>query len=85
MASACFRAYTSTDFRTDMAAFTVPTLIIHGDADHNAPLELTGRRTAQAIAGSELRVYQGAAHGLFLSEKGRLNPELLAFVQGERS
>lgn len=64
VASACFRAYTSTDFRPDMAAFSVPTLIIHGDADQNAPLELTGRRTAQAIAGSELRVYQGAAHGL---------------------
>lgn len=81
--SATFRAYTRTDFRPDMAAFTVPTQIIHGDADHNAPLELTGRPTAQAIAGSELRVYAGAAHGLFLTEQQRLAHDLLTFIRGE--
>lgn len=82
---ACFRAYTETDFRPDMAAFTVPTLVIHGDADQNTPLELTGRRTAQAIMGSTLTVYQGAPHGLFLTDKDRLNRDLLAFIQGECS
>jgi non-heme chloroperoxidase len=76
------RAANETDFRPDMRAFTVPTLIIHGDNDQNSPLDITGRRTAQAIPGSELKVYAGAAHGLFLTHKDRLNTDLLAFIQG---
>jgi non-heme chloroperoxidase len=75
------RAANETDFRPDMHAFTVPTLIIHGDSDQSAPLDMTGRRTAQAIPGSELKVYAGAAHGLFLTHKDQLNAELLAFIQ----
>ena len=77
------RAMSETDLRKDMHAFTVPTLIIHGDADQGAPIDLTGRRTAQAIPGSELKVYEGAAHGLFITEKDRLNTDLLAFIQSQ--
>ncbi len=77
----CFRAFWETDFRPDMRSFTVPTLIIHGENDQNAPL-ICGRRTAQAISGSQLKVYEDAAHGLFLTHKDRLNEDLLAFIQG---
>jgi non-heme chloroperoxidase len=77
-----WRAMWSTDFRPDMAAFTLPTLIIHGDADQNATLELCGRPLAQAITGSELRIYERAPHGLFLTHKERLNRDILAFVEG---
>ena len=34
------RAMTSTDFRADLRRITVPTLLIHGDADVSARLEL---------------------------------------------
>jgi pimeloyl-ACP methyl ester carboxylesterase len=74
------RAFSSTDFRADLAAFTVPTLVIHGDRDQNVPLELTARRSAAAIRGSRLSVYEGAPHALFFTEKERLNRELLAFA-----
>ncbi len=77
----CFRALWYTDFRPDMSAFTVPTLIIHGANDQNAPL-LCGQRTAAAIKGSQLKVYEGAAHGLFLTHKERLNDDLLNFIRG---
>jgi non-heme chloroperoxidase len=77
------RAMSETDLRKDMHAFTVPTLIIHGDADQGAPIDLTGRRTAKAIAGSQLKVYEGAAHGLFITEKDRLNADLLSFIQSQ--
>ena len=77
------RTMSETDLRGEMHAFTVPTLIIHGDADQGAPLELTGRKTAQSIRRSQLKVYEGAAHGLFITEKDRLNADLLAFIQSE--
>ncbi|MBW4579123.1 MAG: alpha/beta hydrolase [Tildeniella nuda ZEHNDER 1965/U140] len=71
-----------TDFRGDMSAFTVPTLIIHGDHDMGAPIALTGQKTADAIPGSQLKVYEGAAHGLFITHKEQLNRDLLTFIQG---
>lgn len=77
------RAMAKTDFRPDMPAFSVPTLIIHGDNDQTAPLEICGRRTAQAIEGSQLKVYEGAPHGLFLTDRKRLNDDLLAWSRGE--
>jgi non-heme chloroperoxidase len=32
-------AWSSTDFRDDLARVSVPTLVIHGDADGSVPLE----------------------------------------------
>ena len=63
-----------------MAAFTVPTLVIHGDADATVPLDIAGRRAAEMIAGAELKIYAGAPHGLFITAKDRLNDDLLAFI-----
>lgn len=76
----CQRSSITTDFRPDMRACLVPTLVIHGDKDTSAPLERCGRRTAQMIEDSELRVYGGAAHGLFLTEKERLTHDLATFI-----
>lgn len=76
------QAQSETDFRGDMSAFTVPTLIIHGDRDLGAPIALTGQKTADAIPGSQLKVYEGAAHGLFITHKEQLNRDLLTFIQG---
>jgi len=45
------QAQAETNFRGDMSAFTVPTLIIHGDLDTGAPIALTGQKTAEAIPG----------------------------------
>jgi non-heme chloroperoxidase len=78
----CLHAFCETDLRPDMRAFTVPTLLIHGDNDQSTPLEMCGRRTAQAIPHSQLKVYEGAAHGLFQTHKERVNDDLLAFIQG---
>lgn len=72
-----YRAVNHTDFRPDMAAFTMPTLIIHGDADPFQPIEATGRRTARAIRSSRLIEYEGASHGLFVTHRERLNADLL--------
>ncbi len=76
----CFRSFWHADFRPDMRSFTVPTLIIHGANDQNAPLAC-GRRTAEAISGSQLKIYEGAAHALFITHKDRLNSDLLQFIE----
>ena len=73
-------AMTETDFRPDLARLNVPTLIVHGDLDTSAPLELTARRTHQLVAGSTLKIYAGAAHGLPFTHMEQLNADLVAFV-----
>jgi pimeloyl-ACP methyl ester carboxylesterase len=75
------RAFSETDFRPDLRAFTMPTLLIHGRADRGSPLPLTAERTATRIPGSRLEIYD-TGHGLFITEKERLNRDLLAFIRG---
>ena len=78
---ACMRSFSSTDFRPDMAAFTVPTLLIHGTADKTVPIAASSRVAAQRIANSTLIEYDSAPHGLFATDKERLNGDLLAFLR----
>ena len=78
----CVRAFSETDFRADLPHLTVPTLIIHGDADATVPLALSAEKTLALLPHAELRVYGGAPHGLFYTERDRLNGDLLAFLQG---
>ena len=74
-------ASAETDFRNELPQIKVPTLIIHGDEDVSTPLEATGRKVAQLIAGSQLKVYQGARHSLIGSHADQLNRDILAFVR----
>lgn len=75
------RAFTETDFRPELRAIPVPTLLVHGDSDLSTPLARTGRRSAALIPRSRLEVYAGAAHGLPLTHVDRLNADLLAFAR----
>jgi pimeloyl-ACP methyl ester carboxylesterase len=77
---ACANAFATTDFREDMDAFRVPTLIVHGTADKTVPIDATARRAAKAIARSRLIEYDGAPHGLLATDRARLIPDLLAFL-----
>ncbi len=42
---------------------------------------VSGRVAAKMIPGAELLEYPGAPHGLFFTEKDRLNQDLLAFMR----
>lgn len=78
---ACAQSFSSTDFRRDLAAFRVPTLIIHGSADKTVPMEAAGRAAAAGIDNSTLLEYEGALHGLFATHKDRLTSDLLSFIR----
>ena len=74
------KMYTETDFRPELRKISVPTLLVHGDNDTSTPLETTARKTTPLIAGSQLKVYEGAAHGLPFTHAEHLNADLLAFI-----
>jgi pimeloyl-ACP methyl ester carboxylesterase len=76
------RIQMNTDFHPELARIRVPTLVIHGDADASAPIDLTGRPAAAMIPGARLVVYQGAPHGLYFTHRQRLNEDIAAFATG---
>ena len=77
----CVRAFGTTDFRADLARLTVPTLVVHGDADRVVPLEASGQRVPQYQKGAELHVMKGAPHGLNSTHAEEFNRVLLDFVK----
>ncbi|WIV97268.1 alpha/beta fold hydrolase [Kinneretia aquatilis] len=80
-ALACMEAFQTTDFRADLAAVTVPTLVIHGEADQIVPIEGSGQRTHRAVAHSQMVRIGGAPHGLNLSHASAFNETLLSFLR----
>jgi non-heme chloroperoxidase len=76
----CHRSQTSTDFRAELPKISVPALVVHGDTDVSAPIDLTGRPTAAMIPGAQLKVYDGGPHGLFLTHMERLTSDIQEFT-----
>jgi len=77
----CVRAFSATDFRADVRGIQVPTLVIHGTADQTVPVKASGARMTEFLPSAKYVEYAGAPHGLFITEKDRLNADLLAFVK----
>jgi pimeloyl-ACP methyl ester carboxylesterase len=77
----CALSFANTDFRGDLERITVPTLIIHGDDDQTVPIDASSKRTAILIRDAQLKVYEGAPHGLFYTHRQLLNQDLIDFCQ----
>jgi non-heme chloroperoxidase len=77
----CIAAFSATDFRSDLDAFNVPTLVIHGDDDQVVPFEVGGKASAERIKNATLTVYPGAPHGITDTHKQQLCDDLLAFLR----
>lgn len=73
-------AFGTTDFTDDLALITVPTLVLHGDADATVPFEGSGARTLVAVPQSELVLLADAPHGCNVSHADHWNRALVAFL-----
>jgi non-heme chloroperoxidase len=80
---ACAHAFSSTDFRPDLASFNLPTLIIHGTDDKTVPINAAGRAAAKGIAGAKLIEYDGAPHGILATNSDQVIDDVLAFVAAD--
>ncbi|REK85577.1 alpha/beta hydrolase [Streptomyces inhibens] len=70
-----------TDHRAGLREIGIPTLVVHGAADFSAPVEVTGRRTAELIPGTTYKEYPTAGHGIYASHHAQLNADLLEFIK----
>ncbi len=78
--SECANSFATTDFRMDVGKINVPTLIIHGDNDKIVPIKATGDETSKLIPDADYIIYEGAPHGLWFTEKDKLNQDLIRFI-----
>jgi non-heme chloroperoxidase len=68
------------DFRQDISRNTVPTLILHGDADHILPADATSRRQAKLIKNVRFVELKGGPHGVLWTHAEEVNSELVKFL-----
>jgi non-heme chloroperoxidase len=78
----CIKAFSETDFSDDLKKFDIPTLIIHGSDDQIVPIEGSAKLSSKLIKNSQLKIYEGAPHGLCSTHKEQINADLLSFISG---
>jgi peroxiredoxin len=77
----CVDSFGLTDFREDLKAFDIPTLIIHGDSDRIVPFEVSGKKAHKLIKNSELAIIKNGPHGLTFTHANELNSSILSFIK----
>jgi non-heme chloroperoxidase len=68
------------DFRQDIDRNTVPTLILHGDADRILPADATSRRQAKMIKNVRFVELEEGPHGVLRTRAQEVNSELVKFL-----
>ena len=77
----CVKAFSETDFTQDLKAISVPTLILHGDADQIVPIDDSAKLSVKLVKNAKLKIYPGAPHGMCSTEKDKVNADLLEFIR----
>ena len=68
------------DFRQDIARNTVPTLLLHGDADRILPPDVSSRRQAKLIKNVKFVELKDGPHGVLWTHAEQINSELVKFL-----
>jgi len=76
----CIKAFSETDLTEDLKKFDIPTLILHGDDDQIVPIDAAGKLSAKIVKNATFKIYEGAPHGMCVTEADKVNADLLAFI-----
>lgn len=64
---------------------TVPTLVLHGEDDQVVPIAAAAEKSIKLLPNGTLKTYPDLSHGLFATHPDRINADILAFIQDDRS
>lgn len=81
----CIQAFSETDFTEDLKKFNIPTLILHGSDDQIVPIKTTAMHASKLIPNAQLKIYDGAPHGMCSTLKEQINAELLGFIKKKKN
>jgi non-heme chloroperoxidase len=68
------------DFRGDLAAISIPVLVIHGDQDRVLPYEATSRRLPALLKNARSTIIAGGPHAIIWTHADEVNQALLDFI-----
>ena len=71
----------ATDLRDFVETIEVPTLVIHGDADQNVPVEKSAERMPRYVPQAKLAIIEGAPHGANVSHHVQWESSILDFLE----
>ncbi len=77
----CIKAFSETDFTSDLREIDIPVLLLHGDDDQIVPLADSAQKSAQLLRKPTLRIIPGAPHGMCTTRADEINRELLSFIR----
>ena len=81
----CIKAFSETDLTDDLKKIDVPTLFIHGSDDQIVPSADASELAVKIVKRAKLKVYQGAPHGLFATDRNEFHADLLAFAKSHEA
>jgi alpha/beta hydrolase family protein len=73
------------DFRGDLAAISVPVLVIHGDQDRVLPYEATSWRLPALLKNARFTTIAGGPHAIIWTHADEVNRALLDFIGHPRA
>jgi non-heme chloroperoxidase len=79
----CIKAFSETDFTEDLKAIDVPVLLMHGEDDQIVPIDDSARIGITLLKHGTLKTYPGLPHGMCTTHPDVVNPDLLAFIEGD--
>ena len=79
----CIKAFSETDFTEDLKTIDVPVLVMHSEDDQIVSYADSGPLTVKLLKNGTLKTYKGLPHGLLSTHPEIVNPDLLAFIEGQ--
>jgi len=79
----CVKVLSESDFHEDLKIIDVPVLVMHGEDDQIAPLEVTGARAIKLLKHGTLKTYPGFPHGMCSTQPDVINADLLDFIRSQ--
>ena len=79
----CIKAFSETDFTEDLKAIEVPVLVMHGEDDQIVPIADSALLSIRLLKNGTLKIYAGLPHGMCTTHPDIINPDLLAFIEGD--
>jgi non-heme chloroperoxidase len=77
----CIKAFSETDFTSDLKKIAVPVLVMHGDDDQIVPIADSAMLSSKLLKNATLKVYKGYPHGMCTTHPDEINAGILSFIK----
>ncbi|KAH0841354.1 hypothetical protein AYO21_04949 [Fonsecaea monophora] len=81
----CVQIITDRDFTDDLKKLDskdIRVLVIHGDNDQSNSAEATANLIPNLVSQAQVKIYDKAAHGMYLTHANQVTDDILSFVLG---